>query len=88
MTEALREVLNFAFNKLRLRRINISAFPRNNGSNGLIKKMDFKFEGKRRKNIRSKATKKIHDENIYGLLKEEWRKHKKWKPLSLIQAHW
>ena len=34
ITEALREVLGFAFNKLKLRRINITASPKNNASNG------------------------------------------------------
>ncbi len=77
MSEAVKRVLDFAFNKLKLRRMNVSASPKNKSSNGLIKKMGFKFEGVRRKAIRIKSTGKIHDENIYGLLKKDWIKIKK-----------
>ena len=74
MYEAASRVLEFAFNKLKLRRMDISAFSDNKASNSLIKKLGFKYEGMRRKRLRSKADKKIHDDNMYGLLKEEWKK--------------
>ncbi|MEM4230597.1 MAG: GNAT family N-acetyltransferase [Candidatus Pacearchaeota archaeon] len=74
MYEAAKKVLDFAFRNLKLRRINISAFSANQASNCLIKKLGFKYEGMRRKNIRSKADGKIHNQNIYGLLKDEWKK--------------
>jgi RimJ/RimL family protein N-acetyltransferase len=77
MGEAVMKVLDFAFEKLKLRRINVSAYTKNKASNALIKKMGFKFEGMKRKGTRVKSTRKIYDENIYGLLKKEWIKHRK-----------
>ena len=74
MEEALKSVIEFAFNKVKLRRIDISAFSDNNASNALIKKLGFKFEGTRIKQVRDKATKKIHDHNFYGMLKRDWHK--------------
>ena len=73
MTEALKSLLKFAFEKLKLRRINVSASTKNEASNNLIKKFGFKFEGMKRKALRVKSTGKIHDENIYGLLKSEYK---------------
>ena len=72
MTEAFIAALNFVFNSLQLRRVNVYAFAENEASNNLIKKMGFKFEGVGRKSHRDKATGNIHDDNFYGLLKEEW----------------
>lgn len=72
--EALKDLINFAFTKLKLRRINIEAFVDNEASNALIKKMGFIYEGTRRKNMRDKATGKIHDDVIYGMLREKWNK--------------
>ena len=74
MYEAASKVLDFAFNKLKLRRINVSAFPENEGSNSLLKKLGFSYEGRRIQKCRAKSTGKIHDENIYGLLKKDYRK--------------
>ena len=73
MSEALTRVIDFAFKKLKLRRINISAFKENKASNSLIKKFGFKYEGLRKKFDRSKATGKVHDKYEYGMLKEEWK---------------
>ena len=36
--------------------------------------MGYKLEGVQRKKIKTQATGKIHDLNIYGLLKEDWKK--------------
>ncbi len=72
-SEALKKMMEFAFVKLKLRRINIEAFGDNKSSNGLIKKMGFVYEGTLRKKLRDKATKKIHDEVKYGMLREEWK---------------
>ena len=74
MTEALRELIIFYFTKLKLRRINISAFAENKASNKIIIKMGFKYEGTMIKHVKDKATKKIHDHNFYGMLKEDWNK--------------
>ena len=70
MTEAAKKIINFGFDRLKLRRINVSVFPKNKGSNTLIKKLGFTYEGMRRKSIKVKSTGKIYDENFYGLLKK------------------
>ena len=63
--ESEKFLLKFAFNKLKLRRLTIPAFVENEGSNGLAKKLGFKYEGTSRKCCRAKSTGKIHDENFY-----------------------
>ena len=45
MSEAARAMIDFAFNKLGLTRIDIEAFTKNIPSNGLIKSLRFKYEG-------------------------------------------
>src|SRR3989344_3757155 len=74
MTEAKIAVNDFAFNKLKLRKLNSDVFTENKASNATQLKMGYRLEGTRRKAARSKASGKIHDENIYGLLKEDWKK--------------
>lgn len=74
VSEAVIKMIGFGFNKLKLRRLVIPAFAENKGSNGLAKKLGFKYEGCLRQAAKCKATGKIHDENIYGLLKKDWRK--------------
>ncbi len=71
MTEAASRILEFAFNELGLNRINSEATIENNGSNKVIQKLGFTFEGLRRQAMRNVATKKTHDANYYGLLKED-----------------
>jgi len=75
-TEALDALLKFAFNKLKLRRVEAGVFKGNPSSGKLLEKFGAKLEGTHRKSVRSKATGKIMDENFYGLLKEEWKKLK------------
>ena len=74
MTEAKIVVNDFAFNKLKLRRLDSPVFRDNKASNATQLKMGYKLEGMKRKSGRSKASGKIHDNNIYGLLKEDWVK--------------
>jgi len=75
-SEALNEVLKFAFNKLKLRRIQAGVFAGNPSSGKLLEKFGAKLEGTKRKAVKCKADGKIKDELIYGLLKEEWRELK------------
>jgi RimJ/RimL family protein N-acetyltransferase len=77
MTEAKIMVNDFAFDKLKLRRLHSLVFTGNKASKATQQKMGYKLEGKMRKCARSKATGEIHDENIYGLLKEDWIKARK-----------
>ncbi|HLP86776.1 MAG TPA: GNAT family protein [Candidatus Paceibacterota bacterium] len=74
MTEAKIAVNDFAFNKLKLRRLDSPVYTDNVASNATQLKMGYKLEGVKRKTVRSLASGKIHDENIYGLLKEDWVK--------------
>ena len=76
MTEAVRKLIEFAFDELKLQRIDVNASTKNKASNSLIKKLGFKYEGMRKRNHRAKSTGKYHDANIYGLLKEDWKKKK------------
>ncbi len=73
-TQAAKKIIEFGFNELKLRRINIQAYTLNLPSNNLIKKLGFTFEGIERMGHRVKATGKIFDSNRYGMLKEEWLK--------------
>jgi len=77
MNESVQKILDFAFNKLELRRINVSAFVGNEASISLIKKIGCKKEGLQRKDVRTKSTGKIRDSYIFGLLKEDWKKMNK-----------
>ena len=73
-TEAFGERIKFAFNKLKLRRIE-NGFVRGNPSSfKMQQKFGYKIEGMRRKAFRCMADGKIKDEYITGLLKEEWKK--------------
>ena len=77
MTEAKIAVNDFAFNKLKLRKLNSDVYVENKASNATQLKMGYKLEGVRRKNNKSFLTGKIHDINEYGLLREEWLKRRK-----------
>jgi len=75
--EAGKALLDLAFNKLKLRRVYLFAYAHNVASNGVAKKFGFKLEGTLKKSHKSKASKKIYDTKVYGLLKEEWIKVRK-----------
>ena len=77
MFEAAQKIIDFGFNKLGLRRIDVEAFTENEASNNLIKKLRFNYEGTLRDACVCKATKKIHSGHFYGLLKKDWKKYKK-----------
>jgi len=72
-SEALKAILDFAFKKLKLRRIEAGVFFGNPSSGKLLEKFGAKKEGLKRKSCKSKANNKIHDEFIYGLLKEDYK---------------
>jgi len=76
ITEAKIALNNFAFNKLKLQRLNSIVHTDNIASNKTQMKVGYKLEGTMRKYVRSKASGKIHDVNFYGLLKEDWQKAK------------
>jgi len=74
ITEAKIAVNDFAFNKLKLRKLVSPVFSGNKASNATQKRIGYKLEGRLRKNDKCKATGKTHDTNLYGLLKEDWKK--------------
>lgn len=71
-SEALKAILDLAFSKLKLRRLEAEVFEGNEPSSYLLEKFGFQKEGLRRKSCVCKATNKIHNALIYGLLKEEY----------------
>jgi RimJ/RimL family protein N-acetyltransferase len=75
-SEAFEARLRFAFEKLKLRRIENGFLKGNPLSFAMQKKFGYKLEGKRRKGFRCRADGKIKDEYLTGLLREEWRKRK------------
>jgi ribosomal-protein-alanine N-acetyltransferase len=74
MTEALNEMIRFAFEDLELNRINSSAFSFNASSNHLLKKVGFTLEGESKEYCRVLSTREIVDGNFYGLLQKDWKK--------------
>jgi RimJ/RimL family protein N-acetyltransferase len=74
MSEAAETVIDFAFDKLKLRRIDSAAFAENKASIEFQKSLGFKEEGCSPKKSRAKSTGKIYDDVIFGLLKEDWKK--------------
>ena len=74
ITEAKIAANDYVFNKMKLRKLNSKIFKENKASNAVQKKIGYKFEGTQRQEAKDLATGKIHDENLYGLLKEDWKK--------------
>lgn len=73
-SEALKALTDFSFNKLKLRRLQADVFSKNPSSGKLLEKFGFVKEGIKKEGRRSKATEKIHDEIMYGLLKKNYKK--------------
>ena len=72
-TEAFGTRIKYAFDVLRLRRIENGYFPGNEKSKKMQEKLGYKNEGIRRKRFLCMATGEYVDECITGLLKEEFR---------------
>lgn len=75
ITEAKIAVNEFAFNKLKVRKMETGVYEKNKASNATQKAMGYKYEGTRLKHHISKSTGKIHDEYMYGLMKGDWKKN-------------
>ena len=69
ITEAKIAVNEFGFNKLGLRKLETTVYIKNKASNATQKRTGYKFEGIKRKHALCKATNKIADENMYGMMK-------------------
>ncbi len=73
-TETLRVVIKFAFDKIKLRRLDAYVFVGNEKSGKVLEKCGFVLEGKKRKYAKSKSDGKVYDGYVYGLLKEEYKR--------------
>ena len=71
MGEALRALLDFAFNDLNLHRIEADIDPRNMGSIRTVERLGFQKEGLLRE--RWLVNGETQDSLFYGLLRREWR---------------
>ena len=69
--EAVDALIKYAFKKLKLQRLEAAICRENSASQALVRKLEFRKEGVRRRAGRSLATGKWHDAVIYGLLKEK-----------------
>jgi ribosomal-protein-alanine N-acetyltransferase len=70
MTEALRAVIVFGFEQMRLNRIEADCSAENAGSAGLLQKVGFKHEGTQREQYRENGI--YYDLLLFGLLRHEW----------------
>ncbi len=75
-SEAFGERIRFAFDILKLRRLENGFLKGNPSSFKMQKRFGYKIEGMRRKAFKCMADGKIKDEVMTGLLKEEWKKKK------------
>ena len=71
-SEAFSKRIDFAFNELKLRRLENGFLDGNQSSFKMQEKFGYKVEGMRRKAFRCMADGEIKDEYITGLLKDEW----------------
>ncbi|MCM3668547.1 GNAT family N-acetyltransferase [Mesobacillus maritimus] len=71
-TEAVKEVLRFAFKELELFRIGAVTFPTNKASNMLLEKLGFTHEGLLRGYLYQ--GKQHHDAYVFSLLATEWER--------------
>lgn len=73
-SEAFGARIKYAFETLELRRLENGYFKDNERSHKMQLRFGYKDEGIRRQRFVSKATGKIEDEYITGLLRDEWIK--------------
>ena len=71
MTEALRLIMVFAFERLRLHRVEAACLPTNTPSRGLLVKSGFREEGYARKYLCIDGM--WQDHVLYAQLREEWQ---------------
>ena len=72
MQEALRALLDYAFNVLDLHRLEADVDPRNENSIRIVEKLGFQREGYLRE--RWQVNGEIQDALFFGLLRPEWQK--------------
>lgn len=75
VTEAKLAINEFAFNKLKLRKLYSYVDTDNKASNRTQEAIGYKLEGCLKEGSRPRATGKIKDVNVYGLFKRDWEKN-------------
>ncbi len=73
MTEAVRRVLKFGFEKMELNRVEARCMPGNGASEKVMKKVGMKYEGLMRKQAFASGT--FHDLKMYAILREEYKQN-------------
>jgi RimJ/RimL family protein N-acetyltransferase len=69
-TEAVREVVRYAFEELRLHRVQAWVFANNAASQRVLEKVGFSYEGVLREKVAWGDTRV--DDKVFGLLRHEW----------------
>jgi ribosomal-protein-alanine N-acetyltransferase len=70
MTEAVKEVIRFGFERMNLNRIQATCFPENIGSYRVMEKAGMKFEGTLREQMFIKG--RFQDLKLYSILRKEY----------------
>jgi ribosomal-protein-alanine N-acetyltransferase len=70
MTEAMRAILSFAFDELRLNRVEAACLPDNAASRALLARCGFEQEGRARKYLRINGM--WQDHLTFAILREDW----------------
>ena len=76
ITEAKIAINDWAFDKIKLQRLESRAFVSNVASNEMSNKYGYRFVGTLKRAQKSKSTGEVHDVNIYEIIKEDWNKNK------------
>lgn len=73
-TEAITSLISWGFKSLKLNKIYAKTCIENKPSRKILKKFNFKLEGRLRNHFCIRFVNKWRDEEVYGLLKGEWKK--------------
>lgn len=69
-SQAVKAVIQYAFDELELHRLHARCFVRNPASARVLHKLGFQHEGRRRQHVRKWD--QLEDIDLYGLLRAEW----------------
>lgn len=72
--EAFVLIINYAFTKLDCNRLELMVYSNNERAKKLYKKLGFIFEGRQRQKLYNSITKKFEDDEIYSILRQEYKK--------------
>jgi ribosomal-protein-alanine N-acetyltransferase len=75
MTEAMSAMIEYAFDVMKINRMEALVSPRNKGSIGLVRRLGFRKEGKLREHDFYDG--KFTDDFLFALLKSDWRRRER-----------